>query len=256
MLQKIKSIPAVLLLFLTFLRFNAAHASNIQELYESAVDSYNQGNYDQSIELYRQINKDFPQFAPAYIGIGLSLKAKGAEQEEVLYYYKMAVEKDPSNVQALEQLGRLYYSLERFDKAQVVFENLIRIKPDHSEIKLSLAWIYLIGKKPNPSRSIVLFKDVLKKERLSNAYFGLGLAYFAENQREKALDVITQLRLMGADDYANRLEKSVRENLKVVTEHSYDDPMETSNSNDPDGFKTPDAPKGVKVRLSGKLDDL
>ena len=43
-------------------------------------------------------------------------------------------------------------------------------------------------------------------------YFGMGLAYFASNQRSKALDMITKLRSLKAEDLASQLEASMRKN--------------------------------------------
>lgn len=226
-------------------------------MYESAVDAYNKGDYDQAIEIYKAINKEAPQFAPAYIGIGLSMKAKGAEAEEVLYYYKLAVDKDPSNVQILDQLGRLYYSLGQMDKAKNIFEKALKINPDLSEIKLTLAWIYITGKKINTQLAIKYFRDVVSKTSAPNAYFGLGMAYLADNQRTKVLDIITELKMTGQDDLAAKLEKAVRENRRIVADSSESDENREDNPKNPNDIeKTSDSPKGIKVRLRGKLDEL
>lgn len=226
-------------------------------MYESAVDAYNAGQYDQSVELYQQIIKEVPQFAPAYIGLGLVLKAKGADIEEVLYYYKMAVEKDPANAEALEQLGRLYYSLGQMNKAKEVFEKALTINPQMTMVKQTLGWIFLVGKNSNPAKAIQYFKEVIKAKSNANAYFGLGIAYFSDNQREKVLDIITQLKSMGEPDFADRLEKAVRENRKVIFDEPSDSSDEQAEDSSKDSFEqTPDAPKGMKVRLRGKLNEL
>ncbi|MBF0490419.1 MAG: tetratricopeptide repeat protein [Candidatus Omnitrophica bacterium] len=249
-----------ILLFVFFLCLfypSLGSCATLRDRYESALDFYNKGEFDKSIEIYQDIIKDVPQFAPAYIGLGLALKSKGSDIEEVVYYYKMAVEKDPTNSQALEQLGRLYYSIGQLDKAKVSFEKVLKINPNMPAVKLTLGWICLLGKSTNPGRAIIYFKDVIKTIPNPNAYFGLGIAYFANNQREKVLDVITQLRDMGQEDFADRLEKSVRENRRVVL----DDFVNTSDNQDEDQSKnsfenTSDVPKGIKVRLRGRLDQL
>ncbi len=96
-------------------------ASSVKDLYEQAVEAYNQQDFDRSIKLYQEITKLAPHFAAAYIGIGLSLKSQGADTDEVLYYYKLATEVDPTSAAAFEQLGRLYYALNNFDKAEPNF---------------------------------------------------------------------------------------------------------------------------------------
>ncbi len=245
------------IVFLLLFNLNVGYCATLRDMYESAMDFYNKGQYDQAIEVYQQIIKDMPQFAPAYIGLGLALKDKGADVDEVLYYYKTAVEKDPTNSQAIEQLGRLYYSIGQMDKARASFEKVLKINPNMPGIKQTLGWIALTGKKANPRRAIIYFLDVIKMDPNPNAYFGLGLAYFSDNQREKALDMITQLKSMGQDDLSGRLEKSVRENIKVVLEEPSDSSENQQENADKDAFeKTPDTPKGIKVRLRGKLDEL
>ena len=244
---------------LIFLLFNPylAHCATLRDMYESATDLYNKGQYDESIEMYKQIVKTVPQFAPAYIGLGLALKAKGADIEEVLYYYNTAVDKDPTNSQALEQLGRLYYSIGKLDKAKVSFEKVLKINPNVPTVKQSLGWICLVGKNANPRRAIAYFLDVLKTSPNANTYFGLGIAYFSDNQREKTLDVITQLKDMGEDGFAGKLEKAVRENHKVILDNPEDNSENQESNPKQDTFeKTSDTPKGMKVRLRGKLDQL
>ncbi|MEI7998132.1 MAG: tetratricopeptide repeat protein [Candidatus Omnitrophota bacterium] len=258
--QILKRIKVYFLLFFLFLLTpTISFAVTLRDSYESAVEAYNKGQYDHAVEIYQSIIKDAPQFAPAYIGIGLSLKAKGADVEEVIYYYKTAVEKDPTNSQALEQLGRLYYSLNRLDKAQATFERALKINPGMTDVKASLGWIHLVGKNANPERAIIYFKDVIKVSPTANVYFGLGIAYFSDNQREKALDIITQLKSMGQEDLANKLEKSVRENRWVVLDE-FNNPTEdkeiVEDKNTPEATTSPNTFKGVKVRLRGKLSDL
>jgi tetratricopeptide (TPR) repeat protein len=257
MLLKQKSKLVVLTIAFLTLSLSLGYGASLREMYEAAVDLYNKGQYEQSMEIYKQIIKEVPTFAPAYIGLGLVLKASGADIEEVLYYYKTAVDKDPTSAQSLEQLGRLYYSIGQLEKARVAFEKALKITPNSATIKQSLGWIYLVGKSANPGQAIKYFKDVIKTDPTPNTYFGLGIAYFSDNQREKTLDIITQLKAMQQEDYANRLEKAVRENRKVIFDQPSDNSEDAPEDQKKDTFeKTPDTPKGMKVRLRGKLDEL
>ena len=245
---------SVILLFL-FPSFGV-HAATVRELYEQAVDAYNQQQYDHAVELYQEITKAAPHFAPAYIGIGLALKAKGADIDEVLYYYKTATEMDPTNTQAFEQLGRLYSAMNSFDKAEKNFLKALKIDPGMDSVKLSLAWLYLMGKS-KPELAIKYFQGVMKQSPTPNVYFGLGMAYFSNNNRVGALEMITQLHKMGEEDLAGRLEKTVRENPKVAVQQNADEeqpaPPQESASQAP---FSPRAETGVKVRLRGKLSEV
>ncbi len=242
-------IKALLIIVLSFcIAIPNVLAATVRETYEHAVDNYNQQKFDDAITLYQDILKEAPNFAPAYVGIGLSLKAKGADSEEVIHYYNEAVAHDPTNLQALEQLGRLYYGLNQFDKAERIFLKCLKINPMQPDIRQALAWVYLIGKS-KPELAIRYFKSAGQLNKPDTMY-GLGMAYFANNQRVEAMDMMMQLRARGQDDYAKRLEQAIRENRRVVLNGAEGAPV------DDDSQPTSTKKSGVKVRLRGKLADL
>lgn len=233
-----------------------AGAATIRELYEQAVDAYNKQDYDSSINFYQQITKEAPHFAPAYVGIGLALKAKGGDIDEVVYYYKTATEMDPTNVQAFEQLGRLYYSLNKYDKAEKAFLKALKIDPSLNSVKLSLGWVYLLGRS-KPETAVRYFKDVVKTEGTPNAYLGLGMAHFANNNRTEAMEIITQLKSAGHNDVAERLEQMVRENQRIVLQQETSSEAEVTPAEPNVQSETVSTPQtGIKVRLRGKLSDV
>lgn len=226
------------------------HAETVREMYEKAVDHYNQSQFDVAISTYQKILETAPNFSPAYVGIGLSLKAKGANSDEVIHYYKEAVRHDPTNLQALEQLARLYYALNQFSNAEKVFIKCLKINPKQPEIHQALAWVYLIGLS-KPEISIKYFKAAGQLDKPDSMY-GLGMAYFASNQRVNAMDMMMQLRSGGFNDYAKRLEDAIRENRRVVL----NDESNTSPEEDSSTMTTSDKNTGVKVRLRGRLSDI
>ncbi len=237
-----------------------ARADDLRAVYEQATDAYTRGDFAQSVELFNQVTEMAPRFAPAYAGLGMALKSNGADIDEVLYNYKKATDLDPNNVEILEQAGRLYYSLNKFDKAEDAYLKALKANPNLTDIKFSLAWLYLIGK-PRPEQAAKYFKQVLKSAPTSNAYFGLGMAYFANNDREKALEMITTLKGMGEEDLAKKLETAVRENRKVVLQAPVEEPVpepqipaaDTEPAAVSADTSAATAPVGVKVRLREKL---
>ncbi len=224
-----------------------ASAATVREMYEQAVDHYNQQRFDEAVALYQDILKEAPNFAPAYVGIGLSLKAKGADTEEVIHYYNEAVAHDPTNLQALEQLGRLYYGLAQYDKAEKIFLKCLKINPVQPDIQQALAWVYLIGRS-KPELALKYFKAAGQINK-PDVMYGMGMAYFASNQRVEAMDIMMKLRALGQDDYATRLEGAIRENRRVVLDSNQAEQDEQS-------MLTSSKRSGVKVRLRGKLSDL
>jgi tetratricopeptide (TPR) repeat protein len=106
--------------------------------------------------------------------------------------------------------------------------------------------------------AIKYFKQVLLVSQDPKIYFGMGSAYFSSNQREKALEMITKLHILKADDLAAQLETSMRKDLWVNARQP-DPPQDNTPTNAPAGTgqvdPTPDKPTGMQARLRGKLSD-
>ncbi|MBF0571681.1 MAG: tetratricopeptide repeat protein [Candidatus Omnitrophica bacterium] len=227
----------------------------LKDTYERAVNAYDRQQYDQAIELYQQIIKVAPGFAPAYNGMALANQAASGDENKTIEYLKTAVSYDPKMSQAYDNLGRIFYGRQDVDHAQEYFEKALKNDPDMESSQLSLAWINLLIRS-KPLTALKYFKKVVVKDHDPKIYYGMGSAYFASNQRAEAMEMITKLHDMGEDELASRLEKSLRENKKVNTDT---DAAAFNPSSQPVGLgplsPTPDKPTGTQVRLRGKLSD-
>jgi tetratricopeptide (TPR) repeat protein len=227
----------------------------LKDLYERAVNAYNKQQYEQAIKLYQQIIKAVPTFAPAYNGMALANQADSGDEDKTIEYLKTAISYDPKLTQAYDNLGRIYYGRQDVDQAQEYFEKALKLDPHLSSAQLSLAWLNLLVRS-KPEAALKYFKMVLATSQDPKIYFGMGSAYFASNQREGAMEMITKLHEMGEDDLASRLETTMRENKRVNTQA---DSNSADASSPPAGLgplsPTPDKPTGMQVRLRGKLSD-
>ena len=227
----------------------------LRDIYERAVNAYSKQQYDQAIDLYQQIIKVAPTFAPAYNGMALANQAAGGDEDKTIEYLKTAISYDPKLTQAYDNLGRIYYGRQDMDHAQEYFEKALKIDPNLASAQLSLAWINLLVRS-KPETALKYFKKVLVVDQDPKIYFGMGSAYFASNQREEAMDMITKLHDMGEDDLASRLEKSMREDAQVNTQS---DSNAANPSSQAAGLgplpATTDKPTGMQVHLRGKLSD-
>ena len=235
----------------------AAHAQldSIKIVYERAQSAYNNQKYDQAIDLYQQIIKVVPSFAPAYNGLALANEASAGDEDKTIEYLKTAISYDPKMAMSYDNLGRIYYGRQDPNHAQEYFEKALKIDPTLASAQLSLAWINLLIRS-KPVTALNYFKMAEKVNQDPKIYYGMGSAYFASNQREEAMEMITKLHDLGEDDLASRLEKSMRENTKVNTQT---DPDTANPTSTPAGLgpldPTPDKPIGTQVRLRGKLAD-
>jgi tetratricopeptide (TPR) repeat protein len=236
--------------------FASAQNIDLKGFYERAISDYNNQQYEQAMELYQQIIKAVPAFAPAYNGMALVNQATSGDEDKTIEYLKTAISYDPKMTQAYDNLGRIYYGREDVDHAQEYFEKALKLDPNLSSAQLSLAWINLLVRS-KPMTALKYFKKVLAVSQDPKIYFGMGTAYFASNQRVEAMEMITKLHDLGQDDLASRLEQSMRDNAQVNDDT---DSNATNNpSSPPAGLgplpATSDQPSGMQARLRGKLSD-
>lgn len=252
-------ITSTIYVFLCLL-LGSAHAQmqELKDTYDRAVTAYNNHQYGQSISLYQQIIKIAPTFAAAYNGMALANQASGGDEDNTIQYLKTAISYDPKMLQAYDNLGRIYYDRQDIDSAQEYFEKALKIDPNLSSAQLSLAWINLLARS-KPEIALKYFKKVSTVSQDPKIYYGMGSAYFANNQRAEALEIITKLHQMGEEDLASRLEASMRDNAHVNTQSDADNNPSENASSAPAGLgpldPTPDKPTGMQARLRGKLSD-
>jgi len=235
-----------------------AQMQNLRDVYERAVNAYNNKQYDQAMDLYGQLIKAAPQFAPSYNGMALAIQASSGDEDKAIEYLKTAVGYDPKMTQAFVNLGRIYFSRQDFDHAEEYFEKALKLDENLTSAQVSLAWINLLVR-AKPLKAIRYFKQVLVVSQDPKIYFGLGSAYFSSNQRSKALEMITKLRSLKAEDLASQLEDSMRKNLWINAQQPDPVPDSTPAAALPAGIgqvePTADKPTGMQARLRGKLSD-
>jgi len=187
---------------------NAA-VGNAQLFFLKGQQAYRQGQYREAVEFYEEsvaLNHDF---APAYNGLGLATHAIHINEAEVAWYFKTAVRIDPNYAEAHNNLGKTYYGMGHFDKAEKHTLRALEINPNMVQAKFSLGWTYLLGKS-DAERAIHYFSEVLQVVTIPYAQFGLGLAYFMNGDRPEVLESITILRKLNEDILATQLENIIR----------------------------------------------
>lgn len=214
------------LLFLCFifvnmtLVFNAnCSVDDLKALFEKATEEYSNQNYPQAIKLYEKAIEIYPNFAPAYNFLGLCYKDSGSEIDQVIWYFKKAIELDPKYIMAYDNLGKVYYGIGDFAQAEKYCLTAIEKDPQLISSRLTLGWIYLLGMS-RPRDAIVQFKEALGIDKAAYAYFGLGMAYFMDQQSGRTLEMITNLREMKREDLASQLEQMVRNGRYIPTQAS------------------------------------
>ncbi len=259
-------------LFFVFISFSllgpaTAGAQSFRELYEKGETEYHSGNYAQAIQHYEKAVEVDPNFAPVYNALGLAHQAIQDPLSDVIWFFKVAVDIDPQNTDAYHNMCRVYYQAGKHNEAEQACRKALAINPELAGVKLSLAWIYLVGKQ-QPADAILYFNDVAEKVQSPMVYFGLGLAYAQNNERARVLEVITLLRHMGENNLARQLERSIvnPEEARISQEQFlYHSPSAATSGHLVESTPKPkpavtNAPAGggptMKIRLKGTLNTI
>jgi len=198
-----------LILVIPFFMTTQAKAEDYREVFQQAAEALQRNDMETAITLYEKVIKLNPSFAPAYNNLGLLYREAGLDPVEVAWYFKSAIDIDPKFEDAYINLGKAYYVLNYFDLAERYTLKALELNPDSGQAKLSLGWIYLLGK-TRPQDALALFKQIIDTSDNPAAYFGLGMAYFMVGESPRTLECITKLREMQQDNLALQLEELVR----------------------------------------------
>jgi cytochrome c-type biogenesis protein CcmH/NrfG len=103
---------------------------------------------------------------------------------EQIVVYKLRVDKDPKDVEALAGMGNANYALRRFDHAQVWFERALKIDPNRHATRMDLALaLRNMGKS---DEAITELKRVLTKEpKNAAALYNLGVILLEDKNDQK-----------------------------------------------------------------------
>lgn len=201
-------------IFITFLflfagKGEAALAPEAQDLFKKGFQAYQDGQYGTAIWHYEKVVDIDPNFAPVYNMLGLAHQKNGAPLSDVVWYFRVASDIDPRNEEAYENLCRFYYQARQFRECEAACKKLLELNPGAGSAKMQLAWNYLVGLR-QPAEAIHYFKEVSIFVKEPVVYFGLGMAYAQNEDYAEALEMITKLRSMGADEFAVQLENVTR----------------------------------------------
>lgn len=236
---------------------------NFGDVFRKGDQAFQAGDYQKAIEYYEQAVKINPDSAPAYNALGLAHHAQKDKLTNVVWFFHVALDIDPLYTDAESNLCRVYYEHGLFEEAEQSCLKALALDPNYGPVQLSLAWVYLIGKKM-PDKAIVYFDEALKKTRSPVVYFGRGIAYGEIGESGKVIETITLLREMGSEEFASQLENSLRTSTMPSTNpETLTMPERQTGTLVPSGQdvveppsqeeKSQDVSGAMRIRLRGKL---
>ena len=102
----------------------AADSEALQEAHEYRIN----GQYDEAIDIYRQVLGETPEQAEALWGLGLSLMNSG-DFDVALEKICQAADLEPENQLYLLDAGKHYTMLGMYDEARPFFEKVVALDP-------------------------------------------------------------------------------------------------------------------------------
>ncbi len=115
--------------------------SAVQDLFLSAVQAEELGEKQRAIDLYEEILRREPAYAPAYINLGtiyFHLRRYGRAEE----LYRRATETDPGYVLAFFDLGNVLDELDRPEESIAAYNRAVALAPRYADAHYNLALAY------------------------------------------------------------------------------------------------------------------
>ncbi|MBA7529487.1 Cell division coordinator CpoB [subsurface metagenome] len=148
---------------------------------------YKAGKYKEAIVAYRRAIQIKPNYAEAYLTMGVTYEKLG-RWEEVIDSYKKVIDLNPGwDLSVIyTDIGAAYGNLRNNREAIQWFKKAIEIKPDYADAHFNLGESY--GRLDNYKKAIESFKKVIElKPKDVEAHAKLGIIYVLINEKDKAL---------------------------------------------------------------------
>ncbi len=196
-----------------------AYSASTKELMESAEAFFTKGEYQKTINIYKEIISREPSNVEAHQQIAHTYRY-WYKHEESEIWFKKAIALNPSNAFLYTDIGKLYRNMNEPEKAEAVFKKAIELNPnDDSVYSYGLGYLYFDQKRYEDSEAMFLkaleinpesdlgnsgladlyremgryeeseamYKKVFEINPNSEAYLGLGWLYIYQGKYEEAL---------------------------------------------------------------------
>ncbi|CAD5946408.1 glycoside hydrolase family 99-like domain-containing protein [Planktothrix agardhii] len=159
--------------------------------------------WDEAAQSYQKAIELKPDFALSHHNLG-DVLVKKENWERAIAAYQKAVDLDPNFVWSYYNLAEVYVKLDQWDEAVEAYRQVLKIKPDLTEVeeklnralhqqvktRLETALSYYRKAIKNDPTDVESYQKALEiKPDDAELYFGLGNAWIAKGEEEKAIAV-------------------------------------------------------------------
>jgi tetratricopeptide (TPR) repeat protein len=176
--------------------------------FNKAYNAHENKEYDKAILFYLRVIELDPDYAWAYINLGLVYGNQGNKTKAIELFEK-AIELDPDIAIAYNNLGFAYKDQGNITKAIQLYEKAIELDPDYAWAYINLGFAY--KDQGNITKAIESFEKAIELDPdIAIAYNNLGFAYHNSNP-DKALIYYKKAARLGHKDIQDWLKKNGHE---------------------------------------------
>lgn len=156
--------------------------------FESARDSYMNGEYEKALEIYSKISKNTPNSARALVGIGRCYRASG-NFENAKQFLRQALEKNKKYIQAYFDLAICLLAADEKYAALQAFDYAIHINPKNP-IHYEMAANILTRMELYVEAESYLMRAINLKIIYPQLYAQVGRNFLSQKRKDKALEFL------------------------------------------------------------------
>ncbi|MBU1811152.1 MAG: tetratricopeptide repeat protein, partial [Candidatus Omnitrophica bacterium] len=160
---------------------------------------YKLGMYSEVIQALEKAIELNPNDAGAYNNLGRTYYELG-RYSEAIQAYKKGIELDSKNAIAYNNLGSAYFNLEDYSQAIQAYKKAVELNPSDAEAHYNLGNAY--SKLGRYSEAIkALEKAVELNPKYADAYYNLGYAYYELGRYPEAREILIKLEEVAPNYY-------------------------------------------------------
>jgi tetratricopeptide (TPR) repeat protein len=135
--------------------------------------------------------------APAEVTLGMLEERPGGDIQAAMAHYRKALEADPNNVMALNNLAyHLANDAKQYDEALKIAQHAKEISADNPVVDDTIGWAFY--QKGLYQNAVAQFQEAVSKEPTARRKYHLAMAYFEAGEQQQARSLMSEALKMDA----------------------------------------------------------